>query len=254
MTIENLSVVGGSYGVWDFGGSTNFVGTNLVASNQSLEGFRFELGTTVTSLTGITASGARGVTDSMWRARSAALRAGCSRTTPGRGSSCRTRERSRSSARRHLATPVTESTSRRPGVLATVGSTNLAAGLGNLIEDNGGDGIFASGNVVVAGNTVTNNLGSTGIEIDGGTATENVVFGNAEGISTATAMVRRVSPSIVSTITRESASMSTPATWYTATSTATKLASKATRSTTLVHSRARCRTTSSTPTNSTESS
>ncbi len=60
MTIENLRLAGGSYGIWDFAGSTNFVGNNLVASNQSLEGFRFELGTTVTSLTGITASGAGG--------------------------------------------------------------------------------------------------------------------------------------------------------------------------------------------------
>ncbi len=62
------------------------------------------------------------------------------------------------------------------------GSTNLAAGLGNVIKNDGGDGIVASGNVLVAGNLVEDNLTGTGIETDYGAASDNVVFGNATGI------------------------------------------------------------------------
>ncbi len=185
MTIENLSLAGGSYGVWDFGGSTNFVGANLVATDQSIEAFRFESGTSVTSLSGLSSIGSAGdgidVLGTIGSISGAVVEnssgAGILLSNPGPVSI--------------VDTTVTDNA--RDGIdisssdgLASVGSTNLAAGLGNVIENNGGDGVIASGNVLIAGNTIADNAGGTGIVVEGGTAEDNVVFGETTGIYTGT--------------------------------------------------------------------
>ncbi len=181
MTIDDLTLAGGSYGVWGFNGSTNFAGSNLVATNQTIDGFRFESGTTVTSLTGVSAIGAgRSGIDDEGTIQSIAgsvveQSGGTGIVLPNPG-----------------VVAITDTVSAYNGGdgidisssngLATVGSTNLAAGLGNMIHDNAGNGIFASGNVLIAGNTVDDNTSGTGIVVQGATATDNVVFGNDNGI------------------------------------------------------------------------
>jgi len=66
---------------------------------------------------------------------------------------------------------------------AVVGHGDLTAGLGNRVYENDGDGIFASGNVLVAGNTVAKN-GLIGIHLDDGADAErNVVRQHVTGIS-----------------------------------------------------------------------
>ena len=68
-------------------------------------------------------------------------------------------------------------------VLAVIGNSNLALGLGNIVADNSRDGIDASGNVLVAGNTVYGQTGSWGIYASGASQVEqNVVYGNYDGI------------------------------------------------------------------------
>ena len=76
--------------------------------------------------------------------------------------------------------------------MATLASTNLAAGLGDKIHDNAGNGIVANGSVLIAGSTIANNASGTGILLEGGTASDNLVFGNAQGINTNTYSTSRI--------------------------------------------------------------
>ena len=72
----------------------------------------------------------------------------------------------------------------RSADMAVVGNANLALGRGNLVLNNSSVGISASGNVLVAGNTVTGqtNSGAVGIASSGATVTDNLVYLNFEGI------------------------------------------------------------------------
>jgi hypothetical protein len=68
---------------------------------------------------------------------------------------------------------------------AIIGDTVLTNNAGNVIHDNAGYGIVATGSVLVAGNVVYNESGASsfGIEVqNGGTATENVVYASRIGI------------------------------------------------------------------------
>lgn len=66
---------------------------------------------------------------------------------------------------------------------ALIGSATLESFLGNRVHHNAVVGIFGSGNTLVAGNTVHENLG-TGIRLeDGADATRNVVYQHMIGIS-----------------------------------------------------------------------
>jgi len=66
---------------------------------------------------------------------------------------------------------------------AVIGSEDLSMLLGNVVENNGGTGISANGDIVVAGNTVRGQLGGVGIYIvNGGEASFNVVQQNQTGI------------------------------------------------------------------------
>jgi hypothetical protein len=66
---------------------------------------------------------------------------------------------------------------------AVIGNLNLDNDLGNLVHDNREEGIFAAGNVLVAGNTVTNNTGYGVRLADGADAHRNVVRDHEVGIS-----------------------------------------------------------------------
>ena len=68
---------------------------------------------------------------------------------------------------------------------AVIGDPVLTDNAGNVIHDNAGYGIFATGSVTVAGNVVYDESGASGygIEVqDGATATENVVYASLIGI------------------------------------------------------------------------
>ncbi|MBW8894031.1 MAG: right-handed parallel beta-helix repeat-containing protein, partial [Burkholderiales bacterium] len=67
---------------------------------------------------------------------------------------------------------------------ALVGSTDLAAGLGNRFLNNGNGGAYFSGNALVVGNVASGNLGNGvyGIGMSGGEMRQNVVYGNSNGV------------------------------------------------------------------------
>ncbi|MBI1398269.1 MAG: LEPR-XLL domain-containing protein, partial [Betaproteobacteria bacterium] len=75
------------------------------------------------------------------------------------------------------------------GGTLTFGADDLAAGLGNRVFDNRGNGIEAGGGVLVVGNAVSGNAG-TGI-VTSGTTRANVVWSNASGIHANGGLVER---------------------------------------------------------------
>ena len=78
--------------------------------------------------------------------------------------------------------------------LAVVGRLDLAAGRGNKVHNNAEMGIRATGNVLVAGNTVYGQTGDrhTGIALSGATASRNIVYDNYDGIVGGTTENNRV--------------------------------------------------------------
>ena len=70
---------------------------------------------------------------------------------------------------------------------AVVGNLDLTQKLGNIVSNNAGDGVYAFGNVLVAGNVIS---GSTSAGMAGiylyyaGEVANNVVFNNNNGILT----------------------------------------------------------------------
>ncbi|MCP3988946.1 MAG: hypothetical protein GY724_07720, partial [Actinomycetia bacterium] len=71
------------------------------------------------------------------------------------------------------------------GTTTLIGSTDISAGLGNLIHDNRDHGVNVPANVQVSGNSIYGHVGTNlaGILMQGGTASYNAVYGNSTGIS-----------------------------------------------------------------------
>ncbi|MDV6028998.1 MAG: hypothetical protein F9B45_02590 [Phycisphaera sp. RhM] len=70
----------------------------------------------------------------------------------------------------------------RAGNGSVVGDADLSLALGNIVRDNGINGISSSG--LIAGNAVSGHTNGTGIYAGNGTAKNNVVFDNKTGITT----------------------------------------------------------------------
>jgi parallel beta-helix repeat protein len=196
VTISHIAVTGGDYGFWVRNGSTNFSGSYLTANGNRYGGLRLELDAANSSLDHIIAdnngasAGQYGdgiyvggpiikVTNS-----TASNNAADGFDLLNAGNAVLTGDVGNNNLRYGLE--IRENTS---GDTATVGSTNLSAGLGNQFAGNALYGIVASGNgvsgVLVAGNTVSGQTatGDAGITGASGTVvTENVVFNNYDGI------------------------------------------------------------------------
>jgi autotransporter-associated beta strand protein len=182
MSVKYLTIVGAEIGVHVRGGSTGFVARQDVFSNHTRDGVRVEGASDGAQFQNCTFSGngrhglfvdsLLGFIDSSTACDNVAI--GMALRNVG-------------------ATTVTGSTvynnatgidSINPGgAQAVVGDPQLDDSKGNLVYDNTQGGIFASGNVLVAGNTVYTN-GGTGIRLDNGAdAVRNVVWGHVIGIS-----------------------------------------------------------------------
>ena len=163
VTLRHLTLTGARMGLWVHNSSTNFAGTDLVVSGNSEDGIRIESDATGTSVHRLTAfdNGGYGVY----------IAAPITRLSDSEAYN------------NEVGIYVSNSASGSPAI---VGSTDLAAGGGNLVHDNTSTGISASGNVVVAGNAVWGQSGSygTGINAQGSSAvvSQNVVYGNRTGI------------------------------------------------------------------------
>ncbi|MEI8369156.1 MAG: right-handed parallel beta-helix repeat-containing protein, partial [Planctomycetia bacterium] len=158
VSIRNLTLTGASVGLWVHNGSDAFTLGRMTVSGNSADGIRWE-GVGSATLADLTATDNGGTGISLAEA-TGTLRTS---TVSGNGSGI----------------VVTNWSSVTPMI---IGSTELAAGAGNLVFNNLSSGISASGNVVVAGNSAWGQ--STGISVSNGSvARNNVVFDNATGIS-----------------------------------------------------------------------
>jgi parallel beta-helix repeat protein len=188
VSISNIGVAGGNYGVWLHNGSSNFTGLDITATMNLLGGVRVESDSSAnTSLSGIVADNNTGdgifaggpivsITNS-----SSFNNTGDGFDLADSGAALLTDDTAYGDV---VGLNVTNSTS---GTTTTVGNSNLALGLGNKFYNNTTDGINASsGSILLAGNTVYGQTAKNdaGINIAGGeTATENVVYDNYNGIN-----------------------------------------------------------------------
>jgi len=185
VTLAELTIVGAGTGVRVADGSSGFTGMNLQLSGHRFDGMSLEGQSHDATLTGLTIfhNARHGVF--VDESRLIELTGSEIRDNGGIGVALR------SSGGPIVADNEIFNNFRgvdvlNPGAMrATIGdaSADLAAGAGNLIFNNEDDGVFASGNVEVIGNTIANN-GSFGIRLDDGAdALRNVVRQHVTGIS-----------------------------------------------------------------------
>ncbi len=184
-TVSNLVLSGGQYGLLVRGGSSDVALRNVTTTAAALDGIRVEADSSIAELdraqsinnnrSGISSSGPIG-----WIHDSTVIgnkSNGIVLVNPG---GLRL-ESSTISNNGGLGIDVTNAT----GPLATIGNANLALALGNQIFGNSQQGVRASQNVTVVGNTIYGHstLGTSGIALSlNASAVSNVVFSNDTGI------------------------------------------------------------------------
>ncbi|MBM4012653.1 MAG: hypothetical protein FJ286_14990, partial [Planctomycetes bacterium] len=158
VTIRNLTLTGGKAGLWVHNNSEAFTLGRITVTGNTGDGIRWEdvgsaelAGVTATNNggTGVFLSGATGTLHNF--------------TVTGNAAGI-------------VATNWNSSTP------LVIGSTDLVAALGNIVAGNRDSGISASGNVLIAGNTVSGSRAGIGLSSNA-TARDNVVFDNTTGIS-----------------------------------------------------------------------
>jgi hypothetical protein len=187
MTVSNLTLSGGQYGLYAHNQSTHLTARNVTANANSLDGVRVQGGSDGAALEGVTAIGngrfgvyASGPIDHLTGSTvSLNHSTGIDLEQPG--------------AVRVENNTVTSNLGigvyvYNPGNLgqAVVGNADVAQGKGNVVAGNAGHGIEGYGNVLVAGNTISGSaaFNDAGIYLtSGGAASANVVFDNYTGIS-----------------------------------------------------------------------
>ena len=195
VTINDLTLTGAGRGLF-VQDSTNFSATGLTISDMAEEGIRIGAGSSVTLLNDITVtnSGLTGI----YIDGTTGLLTGL--TVSNSGTNVPTIDLGDPSFQSGVwlddtgaATVIGSTIFNNPdglfivngGAAAMVGDPNLTDGDGDVVHDNAGYGIFANGNVTVAGDVVydKSDPGAFGIEAQAGaTATENVVYASSIGI------------------------------------------------------------------------
>ena len=193
VTLKNLGFAGTDYGVWVHDASGNFTGSSLTVTDNSMSGIRLDSDSAANAeLSGIVACNNTG--DGVYAGAPLVSITGSTSydntgdgfDLPNSGATVLTGDVGYGNA---IGLYILNETS---GTTTDVGNTNLALTLGNRFYDNeqpiyGGAnyGVYASGSVLVAGNTVygQTTVNNAGIDLEGGaTATENVVYDNYDGI------------------------------------------------------------------------
>src|SRR5581483_2944579 len=208
VTIKNVTLNNGLYGLWSLGGSQNLTLSHLTTSLAALDGVRVESDSSASSLDHVTSTGngrdgifigGASATLSNINASSNAsdgifINGNFTSLTnstadfngadgydfPNSGAAVITNNEGHNNQTGIFLNNPT------PGTTTTLGSTNLSAGLGNIFHDNRSKGIEVALGVTVAGNTVygQSTNGGIGIQIDNAcTVTINVVWGNVIGIN-----------------------------------------------------------------------
>lgn len=182
MTITDLSITGAGIGVRARQGSTDLIVTDVTLSDHGIDGLSIEGGSHDAELNRLQVfdNGRNGIFVD-------------SRLTFLKNSAVHDNENIgvalRSVGSTVLETSEIYSNFRGIDVInpgpnqAVIGHSVLTSNLGNLVHDNAEDGVFASGNTLVTGNTVYQD-GNIGIRLeDGADATFNVIRQHTTGIS-----------------------------------------------------------------------
>jgi len=187
VTLRNLTLSGGDYGLWIRNASSNFVGSYLTVTANLLGGLRSESNTVGLTLSYITASGNSG--DGVYAGgpiASLTHSTAFNNTADGfdlanAGAAVLTNDTAYQNATGLYVNNSTYPTT------TMVGNANLALGLGNQFYGNVNYGINAAGYVEVDGNTVYGQTAATNAGINFATsasATANIVYGNYNGMQT----------------------------------------------------------------------
>ena len=189
VTLSHLSIAGGTRGLWLHNGSTLFNGSFLTVSGASAEGMRIEADSTGAKLSHleVSASGREGIFDlgliDSLTDSSIHNNAGTGISLPNSGPVTLEANDVFGNQNGIVITNL--------GAQATVGNANLPLLRGNKVHQNNDGGIVASGNVLVAGNSVYSN--TFGIShAAAGSVVANVVFDNYDGIRGGAASNNRV--------------------------------------------------------------
>ncbi|MEX2188872.1 MAG: right-handed parallel beta-helix repeat-containing protein [Pirellulales bacterium] len=216
VTISHLTLVGAPTGLWVRNGATDFRAVFVTTNGHVLDGLRIDTGSSAASLAsiiaidngryGINTQGPLGelVDSTIYGNRNTGVLLSASgsplvannliHSNRGDGITIPGAEGARIEANRiygNLGQGLLLSAS---GLLTTIGHDDLSLGRGNIVYDNGQNGIYATGAVRVVGNTVYGHSANNQIGIYGAKEiTSNVVFGNDIGIhSTDTVSTNRV--------------------------------------------------------------
>ena len=209
MTVEDLTLSGGSNGLLVENNSTNLIATNLTFSDNFSDGLLVEAspavtiendqardnggagiriltGSNVLAMNSISAIGNKSY--GIYVDSSIPLLSDCISTFNG-GDGINLAD-----ANGTLVQDCTASDNAGSGIVVNqsgstqsiVGGLDLTQGLGNIVASNSADGISVSGNVLVEGNVVSGSTGllSAGLYLYGGaSATSNDIFGNETGVN-----------------------------------------------------------------------
>ena len=208
VTIKNVGLDYGLYGLWSLGGSQNLTLSNVSAFQAAQDGIRIESDSSASSLAHISSTGngqdgifigGASATLSNIDASSnsgdgiyingnftsltnstADLNGADGYDFPNAGAAVITNDEAHNNLLGIYVNNPTQNTT------TMVGNTNLAAGQGNIFHNNLSKGMEVGIGVTVAGNTVfgQSSSGGIGIQIDNAcTVTNNVVWGNVIGIN-----------------------------------------------------------------------
>ena len=174
VTLANLSLLDAQMGVWLHNNSTQFVGTGLTLAHATLDGLRAETGASVASLSNLQvfANGGHGINISGGTGTIAGSQiydnrlSGIVLVNPGQAA---LEDNDVYGNALGLYGVAAVSITNASALTTIFGNTDLAQQRGNRVHDNGFAGVYASGNVVVAGNSVYGHDadGAYGIHSDG---------------------------------------------------------------------------------------
>ncbi|HEY6563658.1 MAG TPA: right-handed parallel beta-helix repeat-containing protein, partial [Pirellulaceae bacterium] len=186
MTISNVAIEGGLYGLLIRNGSENFVGDHITVSHAVLDGIRFESTAAASTLDFVTsqANGRNGISVSGPIDHIFDSDVGFNQAA---GLDLQNQDAVRLEGNRvhdNRGVGIYLTSFGLPSGPQIVGNTDLSQGRGNRVYLNAGTGIDANGNFLVAGNNVYGhrNTTSAGIRLNFGTSQNNVVWDNYAGI------------------------------------------------------------------------
>ncbi len=194
VTLNNMTLAAGTYGLWARNQSTNLTATGLNAINNTLGGIRVEGSSSVISFTNMRADNNLGigiyVSGTLGSLTGSTLSNNRSHGVQLQDTGATVLENNTVSNNTGNSVYGFHITNNVAGSPSVIGNENLALGRGNVVRDNT-NGISVNGNVRVAGNTVFNHPSGYGIVAYSGTAIiANVVFDNNIGVYTNSAEVR----------------------------------------------------------------